>query len=146
MGLDFSPCETHWGYIGFNWFRVKLAAEAGIALNCMQGFAGGPTGKSFDSLSLFGKTDEAGQLPGYDKYVGNQPVIAWDKVKDDIAPLLNHSNCDGILTPEECRKVAPRLRELVKEWPDDDRDKINALLLAEGMELAAKNNENLEFC
>lgn len=146
MGLDFSHCEAHWGYMGFNLFRVKLAAEAGIALNCMQGFAAGPTGNSFDILSLFGKEDGTGQLPSYGKYVGNQPVISWDKVKDDIAPLLNHSDCDGILTPEECRKVAPRLRELVKGWPDDDKDKIKALELADGMERAAKNNENLEFC
>jgi hypothetical protein len=41
--------------------------------------------------------------------------------------------------------VAPRLRQLVAEWRDDDYDKINALLLAEGMELAAASNEPLVF-
>lgn len=71
--------------------------------------------------------------------------ISWDKIKDPIKPLLNHSDCDGELTSEECREVAPRLRELVKDWPDDDYDKQKALELADGMEFAAIMNENLEF-
>ncbi|MNS40516.1 hypothetical protein D3C72_728320 [compost metagenome] len=74
-----------------------------------------------------------------------QPVIKWSAVKDDIVPLLNHSDCDGELTPDECRKVGPRLIELVSQWDDDDRDKINALLLYEGMKEAAERNESLEF-
>jgi hypothetical protein len=65
--------------------------------------------------------------------------------KDDIIPLLNHSDCDGELSPEECKKVAPRLRELVKDWPDG-YDKRRALELAEGMELAVSKNEHLQFC
>ena len=72
-------------------------------------------------------------------------AISWDNVKDPITPLLNHSDCDGELTPEECRTVAPRLRELVANWKEDDYDKAKAIELAEGMELAAKNNELLEF-
>lgn len=70
--------------------------------------------------------------------------IPWENVKDDIVPLLNHSDCEGHLTPEECRKVAPRLRELVATW-ENDIDKGRALSLAEGMEKAAAANENLEF-
>lgn len=71
--------------------------------------------------------------------------IPFDSVNDSIKPLLDHSDCEGELTPEECAKVAPRLRELVAAWPDDDRDKINALRLAEGMERASANVENLIF-
>ena len=146
MGLDFSHCEAHWAYSGFMRFRTRLAAEAGIALHCMKGFAGGPTGKPFEILTISGQSEESGKMPGFDKYIGSQPVISWDGVKDDIKPLLNHSDCDGILTPEECAKVAPRLRELVSAWPDDDRDKRNALWLAEGMDEAASKGENIEFC
>lgn len=72
--------------------------------------------------------------------------IPFDSIKDPIEPLLNHSDCDGGLTPSDCAKVAPRLRELVKGWPDDDRDKRNALLLAEGMEEAIYEDEIFEFC
>jgi len=120
MGLDFSHCEAHWGYAGFNLFRTKLAAEVGIALHCMEGFC-------FD-------------------YTGRQPVISWDKINDNIALLLNHSDCDGILTPKECKKVYPRLLELIKDWPDEDCDKQKALELANGMRKAARLNQNLRFC
>ena len=145
MGLDFSHCEAHWSYSGFMNFRTKLATQAGIALSCMSGFAGGTTGKSFEVLTISGESEERGKMPGFDKYVGRQPVISWESIKDDIKPLLTHSDCDGELTPEECAKVAPRLRELVSNWPDDDYDKINALRLAEGMDEAVKSGENLEF-
>jgi len=69
----------------------------------------------------------------------------FSEINDDIIPLLDHSDCDGSLTPDECAKVAPRLRELVKGWSDEDYDKVKALDLAEGMELAASHGEELEF-
>jgi len=71
--------------------------------------------------------------------------IPFDSVEDPIKPLLDHSDCDGELTPEECSTIAPRLRELVSNWFDDDYDKTNASRLAYGMELAASNKENLRF-
>ena len=71
--------------------------------------------------------------------------IPFDSVKDSIEPLLNHSDCEGGLTPEECAKAAPRLRELVSKWPDDDYDKRNALMLAKGMEEALSKDVNFEF-
>lgn len=143
MGLDFSHCDAHWSYSGFNRFRVRLAAEAGIALNCTEGFAYSYIRQTtYEEVNIYG-----GDVldRNFMDLIGIQPVIKWDKVKDDIVPLLNHSDCDGILTSEECRKVAPRLRELVKDWPDNDYDKQKALELADGMELAASRNENLEF-
>ncbi|EGO63586.1 hypothetical protein [Acetonema longum] len=112
MGLDFSHCQAHWGYISFNRFRTKLAAEIGMNLDAMQGFN------------------------------GDKPFSDYN---DPIIPLLDHSDCDGELTLEECRQVAPRLRELISKWPDDDRDKQEALNLADGMERAAQNDESLQF-
>ena len=145
MGIDFSHCEVRWGYSGFMHFRTKLATEAGIALRCMSGFASGPTGKPFEVLTIFGES-ESGVTPGFDKYVGRQTAIPWKNIKDDIKPLLDHSDCDGVLTPDECAKVAPRLRELVYGWADVDQDRIKALLLADGMEAAVSENVNFEFC
>ena len=72
--------------------------------------------------------------------------IPFDSIKDPIEPLLNHSDCDGGLTPNDCSKVAPRLRELVSDWDDDDYDKKHALFLAEGMEEAISEDEIFEFC
>lgn len=71
--------------------------------------------------------------------------IPFDSIKDSIEPLLNHSDCDGGLTPSDCAKVAPRLRELVSNWTDDDYDKRNALMLAKGMEEALSKDVNFEF-
>lgn len=127
MGLDFSHCEAHWAYSGFHRFRTKLAREIGINLNAMAGFA-----SSFSVADLSG--------------TGHVDGLPWYNIKDDIKPLLKHSDCDGSLTPERCKTVAPRLRELVAGWDDDDYDKEQALELARGMEAAARAGEKLRFC
>jgi hypothetical protein len=69
----------------------------------------------------------------------------WEIVFDDIVPLLNHSDCEGELSPEDCKRVAPRLREIVSSWPDLDYDKTQALMLAQSMENCASTNNPLEF-
>jgi hypothetical protein len=72
----------------------------------------------------------------------------WDEVTDDIAPLLNHSDCDGKLSASECERIAKRLRELVKNWDDGDYDKQNAVALADAMETCGKDGEGgyIQFC
>lgn len=69
----------------------------------------------------------------------------WDNIQDNIKPLLDHSDCDGELSPEECQQVSSRLKELVKEW-DDDYDKQQALILARNMEECNKLDTELIFC
>lgn len=70
----------------------------------------------------------------------------WPSVNEEpIVHLLNHSDCDGYLTPDQCKQIIPRLKELVKDWYEEDFDKGRALLLAEGMEEAVTENQNLEF-
>jgi hypothetical protein len=65
--------------------------------------------------------------------------------KDPIRYLLAHSDCDGHIPPGQAKKLAPRLRELVATWKDDDYDKKQALELADGLEIAASNGESLRF-
>lgn len=145
MGLDFSHCDAHWAYSGFMRFRTKLAAEVGIALHCMESFAWDHAqNKPCSDVEIYNYDSQKlnGRPVGL---IGIQPVIEWSTVNDDIVPLLNHSDCDGVLTVEECKRVAPRLRELVANWEDDDFDKINALLLAEGMEEAILGGDELRF-
>lgn len=107
---------AHWSYSGFNRFRERLAAEVGVHLMGMEGF----------------RRD-------------GQPGESWSKVKDPIKPLLNHPDCDGEMTPKQCEQVAPRLKELVKDWPDGDYDKEQATILAESMEYCAMEEERLVF-
>lgn len=81
---------------------------------------------------------------------GDQP---WEPVATALKPLLNHSDCDGDLSPEECAQVAPRLRDVIKTlWPEWDPSlearihRGNGLDLAAAMEQAAAAGERLEFC
>lgn len=135
MGLDFTHCDARWGYGGFMRFRCRLADEIGVGLESMEGFT-----SSLENLICIARREK----PTRDDM---QPYItSWDALKPDpIIPLLSHSDCDGELTPEQCRSIAPRLRELVKDWKDDDYDKQHALELAKGMELAFSLNQPLEF-
>lgn len=73
--------------------------------------------------------------------------LPWEPVATALKPLLDHSDCDGELSPEDCATVAPRLREVIDAvWPDDNYDRRTGIELAEGMEDAAKTGEPLEFC
>jgi len=69
----------------------------------------------------------------------------WEEMQDNIKPILNHSDCEGELTVDECKIVSPRLRELVADW-EDGFDKNQALMLAAGMDYAVEKNQPLEFC
>lgn len=118
MGIDFSHSDAHWAYSGFNRFRRALAQHEGFDLDRMLGFT-----RAADAVS-------------------------WDTVTSPLKPLLNHSDCDGEMTPAECAQVAPRLREVVRAvWPDPrEYDHAHGLLLAEAMERCAANGEPLVFC
>jgi hypothetical protein len=67
---------------------------------------------------------------------------SWGTVADDIALLL-HWDCLTELPPAVCSAIAPRLKELVANWPDG-HDRVNALRLADSMDLAAKHIEPLK--
>lgn len=66
-----------------------------------------------------------------------------------LRPLLAHSDCDGELTPDECRIVAPALRSalesLRKEGVAEWYDVMMGTRLADGMDEAAAANEPLIF-
>jgi hypothetical protein len=112
----FDDSMPRWSYSGFNAFRRKLANQIGMNLDEMEGFT------------------KAGEGRG------------WAGQDDAIVPFLDHSDCDGILTYDDCENVGPRLRELIKDWPDYEYDKIQGLLLADAMDLCAKNSWDLVFC
>lgn len=115
MGIDFNGADAHWSYSGFNNFRKRLAKEINIDLERMEGFT-------------------------KDGSIG----IPWENT-DAIIPLLDHSDCDGSISSVKCLKIAPRLLELIKDWPDD-YDKDQATKLAKGMRTCGKRKKSLEFC
>ncbi|GLF90759.1 hypothetical protein Saga11_20180 [Bacillus safensis] len=71
--------------------------------------------------------------------------IPFKNYQDDIIPLLDQSDSNSYLSPDVCQTVAAKLRQLIHNWPADDIDKMNALYLAEGMELAYQQNEVFGF-
>lgn len=143
MGLDFNHSEAHWAYSGFNRFRERLAEEIGICLPLMEGFW--TIGYEYSTVELTKRLVGTKMVDENFFWLPKKP-LRWDKIKDPIVDLLYHSDCDGSLMPGQCKKIAPRLRELVNDWNDDDYDKKQAILLAEGMEFCAKNRKRLTFC
>lgn len=122
MGVGFSHCKASWSYGGFNDFRAELAEMVGIDLWQMRGFSHSPRK---------GNGSEGIEWPAAE----TEPLIH----------LLNHSDCEDDLSPEQCRAIAPRLAELCNRLADGyDRDM--GAELAKGMALAAQKNERLEFC
>lgn len=144
MGLDFNHSDAHWAYSGFNRFRERLAAEVGIFLPFMEGFWN-PMENSYSTIELTKRIVGAKIMDEHFYWLPKEP-LKWDKIKDPIVDLLYHSDCEGSLTPAQCKKIAPRLRELINDWDDNDYDKKQAVLLAEGMEFCAKNRKRLTFC
>jgi hypothetical protein len=41
---------------------------------------------------------------------------SWDLITTPLKPLLNHSDCDGEMTPAEAAEVWPRLEEIAEQW------------------------------
>ncbi|MBT2477608.1 hypothetical protein [Streptomyces sp. ISL-94] len=80
---------------------------------------------------------------------------SWDTITSPLRPLLDHSDCDGNLSPADCTAIASHLHTVVEElWPatlQQDDDPIGTyhrqagLALADGMEQAAEADEPLEF-
>lgn len=131
MGLDFTHTDAHFSYGDFGEFRRALARWEGFDLDAMAGHCAPWRGD--DPLTH-----------------QNRP---WDEIDVPLKPLLNHSDCDGDLSPEECAQVAPRLREAIDAlWPDSDGSlearlyRGNGLALADGMDRAAAAGERLGFC
>lgn len=150
---------AQWSYSGFNAFRRRLAKEIGINLDEMPGF-------SPDFKDIL-------EEKGWEAY-RNAKIAAmsnskgkWEDVVDDIVPLLRHSDCEGIIPPEICATVGPRLAELIKDWPETvtfetdpfwqekgyskemtlaDHDTQQARSLVEGMRRAALEGLPLDFC
>lgn len=116
MGIAFSPGGAGWSYGGFMAFRRWVALRAlNVDLDYMAGF-----------------NEE-------------RPARTWSQFDHDpITLLLNHSDCDGELSADQCRLVAPRLREILADCPHE-YDKAQGLKLADGMDEAAEKNVPLLF-
>lgn len=156
-GFDKSP---HWSYSGFTDFRVRLAAEIGITLKNMPGFELLARKEADANVVLVRDALLVGLLgPGMMEAIRNVPPprskLKWPSPdREPLVLLLSHSDCDGKLSGEQCAAIFPRLREIASKWSAkedlehlaESYDRQNAMLLADMMEQAAKENLTLVFC
>lgn len=69
----------------------------------------------------------------------------WIAVNTPLEPFLNHSDSDGELTPDACRKVWPYLKAAVESANLYELDRKKGLALAKAMKDAAQEDCSLEF-
>lgn len=65
-------------------------------------------------------------------------------------PLLDHSDCDGELTPEECKQIADGLDDILSKLTKEDDDlpyhfRENIKKFRDGCLLAYSRNEIVDF-
>jgi hypothetical protein len=150
----------HWSYSGFIDFRVRLAAEIGITLKNMPGFES--LARKETNTNVAQVRDALLRLllgPDMMEVIQNVPppksMLKWPSPeREPLVLLLNHSDCDGKLSAKECGAIFPRLLEIAKTWSAkedlehmaESYDRHQALMLADMMERAAKENLTLVFC
>lgn len=111
MGLDVSHDCWHGAYSSFTRWRNKLAEVAGYEIAKIY-----PIGADPNTI-----------------YASPQPLIDWGHIEDknyqgewDVTPadplivLIAHSDCDGVIHPEQADLLAARLEELLPLLPDED--------------------------
>lgn len=116
MGLDISPGGAYWSYTGFNRFRTRLAAEDGITLDAMDGFA--IYGKSWD-----------------DAETTLTPLLHHS----DCDGYIDSGECEEMLP--RLREIRNKWLDV----EPFDRDGVQLCLLIEGMEHCANHDCALRF-
>jgi len=137
MGLDTSHGCWHGAYSAFSRWRQKLASVAGYA-----------TWKVTYDDGMVAPTVmlDWGHIPE------SALMGEWDKPQSDaLVYLIAHSDCDGIIKPDQSRPLAARLRELIPLLPDEDVGghignwRSKTMQFITGLEDAAMKGENVEF-
>lgn len=119
--------SCHISYSSFYIFRKQIGQSIGIDIEEMEGF---------------------GKSHFLDKEYKKIGVRSWEEVKSPLKYLLNHSDCEGKLTWEQCELIAPILLMVIFLWEDlflSDLKKFG-FELGEIMEYCASHHKDLEFC
>jgi hypothetical protein len=117
MGIDFTHCDAHWSYGGFNRFRFRIAQSVGIDLGEMQGFGGSKP------------------------WTGIKDAIVPFLNHSDCDGTLGPKNCEKIA--KRLREIVSTWK--IDPQTGSDYDKRQAMELIKGMKKAAKLGQKLEF-
>lgn len=124
MGLDIGDYSA--SYSSFNRLRAQIAEAEG-----------------FDLYQMLGYCKHSGHSHPYD--VCPEAYRSWDEVSSPLVPLLNHSDCDGALTADECRAMLPRLTEVVAGLAIVGRSRTQADALVDDIRWSAETGRTLTF-
>ena len=91
MGLDTTHNCWHGPYGSFSDFRYKLANLIGLDLD---------------------------NFCGYNHNADNCIMMSRNTISHDIYPLINHSDCDGVLLIYECESIVDGLNDILLNNPD----------------------------
>lgn len=148
MGLDISHDCWHGAYSAFMRWREKITEIAGLPpLNLMEGFYA-----SDHYMNPIYWAKQSNCAKGSFDDMERQLPIKWACLKPDILyELLYHSDCDGELSVEICKKLYPRLEEILKLMPSGDggghignwKDKTQQFI--DGLKEAVSRNEIVTF-
>lgn len=158
MGLDTSHDCWHGSYGAFMRWRCKIAEVAGLPpLQWMEGFynwsciSSDDAGSAIKAIGFESEHAWSRDLLSAFYSAGSLP-IKWECLKPSpLHILLNHSDTDGEIRTSDCNGIADALEELITKLPDVDagghignwREKTRTFV--DGLRLAAKNNENVDF-
>lgn len=106
--------------------------------------------KKIAKLKGFNLTDMIG--------FGGDTEWSIEQISDPLYPLLNHSDCDGSLSPKECALIAHGLSEIIPianatmqpDWDSHQKEEHYYFIelvdqFREGCIKAFKANESIEF-
>ena len=127
MGLDTTHEAWTGPYSSFMEWRIWLAKQIGINLLEMEGFGS----RNYED-------DKSKRIRG---------TISWNTISDDLKILLNDSDCEGSISPKNCKKIADRLDEILKqeETYENRYFMIKTKTFREGCLKAFKNKEKMKF-
>jgi len=149
MGLDTTHDAWHGPYSAFNNWRTWIASKIGIPLKLMDGFyceheAGLDPFLALeymfpdkDDTAMYGLRELKKQFP-----------LKWEAFKPSkLHTLLNHSDCDGEISWEDCKGIHRELMKIINSKPDDMDEYLlmRTNEFADGCFKAYKRKEVLKF-
>ena len=137
MGLDTSHDCWHGSYSAFMVWRQKIASVAGYAVWDVK----------YDN-GLIQKT----VMIDWGHITENNLNGEWDVPQaDPLIYLIAHSDCEGLIHPQQAAPLAKRLEELLSQLPDEDvaghigNWKSKTQKFIDGLNLAVKGVEDVIF-
>lgn len=128
MGLDTTHDAWHGSYSSFNRFRHELAKRIGIDLQEYNGYSNLTAANLYDYSNL----------------------KELENIDHPLMDLFNHSDCDDELTPEQCKKIADGMDDVISKSPlpknaEEEGFIDRCVQFRDGCLLAYSRKENIEF-